>query len=1161
MYGMSEYNPYAGYYQPYMPHQQFPMQGPPPSPRPNYPTPYGAPPQHLQGQYLPQSMSRSASQASERPSSSLGGQPQTPSVASATHPPHTPATSTSTPAPPASSNFQIPSRVKSKAIVIKNDKGEEINFNQSKKSVSPVPAAHAQSPAIVSSAPPHRAPSDAGLQLHQSESKAAKTDAETKAAFQEQVKKHLEGEKRKKDEEEQKVARDKEAAEKAAEEAAKKEQEEADAKAKQEKQAADDKLKQEQDAADEKARKEQAEAEAAAEERSQKAAAEAAAEAEKAAADKAQADEKAAADKAAADADEEARKKKADEEEFERQVAELEALEREEEERERAYQEKKKIADAEKKKKEAEAAANADEELKRQEREAEERELAKEQNKTSDEDSAKIFASLKKPNLGPGALASESGAATPVSDDSSAVPSAPEPSAPAQQSKPAGTIRPRPAHLKLETAKNVEPAQPTPGMQALKSARFLNVQMESVTYPGDILSPNPAKNQGKGNACLYDRKFLLQFQEVFKEKPSIDWDQKVKETLGDGGDSAHSGRPSAGARTPSTAMPRQTSNRPQAPPVGFSGVMGQFGGPGRTLPAGTTSQERFMQSQAAGARAPMNNPFARPGAPPAPRNLPLQTMGAISGPNAPRNPTNLRKGSSRRGGPQDRAPSRREEEQAAKTMPLTAGMNLAPLQPSSTGWKPTSIGQPIVAAASVDLSGQMAPDMVQRKVKSNLNKMTPENFDKISGQILEIAGQSKNESDGRTLRQVIALTFEKACDEAHWASMYAKFCQKMLHSISNEIVDETIKDKNGSPVVGGALFRKYLLNRCQEEFEKGWQANLPEKPEGETEEAALLSDEYYKASAAKRKGLGLIQFIGELYKLGMLTIRIMHECVMRLLNFEGSPDEAAVESLTKLLRTVGATMDGEERGVQMMNTYFERVTVVMNMEGLPSRSRFMLLDIIDLRKAGWRSKDDAKGPKTIQEIHEEAQAAQAQAELDRARQNTRGPGGRPPQGRGDARAFSGGMGPPPPDYRGNAVDPAELRRMQSRATSTRNASSTMASLGPGGSSLFAAGRSASGRSRLGPPRDGDASGPTSRTNTPPVKDKKDEKDANTSNNVFSALAALETEGTEDVTSPPSEATSPPTSRALPSDARARSKSPAATGPDETKAADEKGGDA
>jgi len=233
--------------------------------------------------------------------------------------------------------------------------------------------------------------------------------------------------------------------------------------------------------------------------------------------------------------------------------------------------------------------------------------------------------------------------------------------------------------------------------------------------------------------------------------------------------------------------------------------------------------------------------------------------------------------------------------------------------------------------------------MVQRKVKAALNKMTPEKFDKITNDILEIARQAKDESDGRTLRQIIQLTFEKACDEAHWASMYAKFCKRTLETMDSDIKDENVVDRNGKPVTGGALFRKYLLNRCQEEFERGWEVNLPDKPEGQTEEAAMLSDEYYIAAAAKRRGLGLIQFIGELYKLGMLTVRIMHECVMKLLNFEGVPDESAIESLVKLLRTVGATMDNSEQGHGMIGAYFERIEKIMNTPGLPSRMHFMLL--------------------------------------------------------------------------------------------------------------------------------------------------------------------------------------------------------------------------
>ena len=270
----------------------------------------------------------------------------------------------------------------------------------------------------------------------------------------------------------------------------------------------------------------------------------------------------------------------------------------------------------------------------------------------------------------------------------------------------------------------------------------------------------------------------------------------------------------------------------------------------------------------------------------------------------------------------------------------------------------------------------MEPDMVQRKVKAALNKMTPEKFDKIADKILAIAAQSKDEADGRTLRQVIQLTFEKATDEAHWASMYAKFCKRMLETMSPDIKDESILDKNGNIVSGGNLFRKYLLNRCQEEFERGWKLDLPDKPDGEpsdekSAEATMLSDEYYVAAAAKRRGLGLVQFIGELYKLSMLTERIMHQCVKKLVDYTGIPDEAEIESLTKLLRTIGHNLDSTEKGRPMMDIYFQRIQGMVDTPELPSRLRFMLMDIVDLRTKNWASKEQNKGPKTLDEVRVE----------------------------------------------------------------------------------------------------------------------------------------------------------------------------------------------
>ncbi|UJO20114.1 Eukaryotic translation initiation factor 4 gamma [Fulvia fulva] len=1085
MYGMPNFDPSQGYYQPYYPQNYYGQ--PPQSPRPGYPTPFTMPPNAQQPPFHPPGtpgaadMNRTGSQTSNRPTSAIG-HPQTPA--------QNPAAPSHTPNASQSSAFQRPK--KSSAIKITDASGNAVDFKKS--APSPNPQAQPGTPVIVSTpsnpTPPPRAPS---TQHNRTESKTQQDPEKTKNEFVERVKRQAEENKRKEAEEE--------------------------------------KAKGGKDASNAKA-KERAASEEAAQNKIEKATAEAEEAAAKAASDKKAVDDAAAAKKATEDDEaEKTRKQQEEDERLEREIAEMEAAEKEEEERERAYSEKKAKQKAEQAAKEAERAKQQDEELKRQEREAEAREEARDREREggaatdADEEKKALFAQLNKhPELG---SAPESGADTPASDDTPAEASG-ESETPAAAPARCGAQKPKPAHLKLETNKQVERAEPTPGMQALKSARFLELK-EDAKYPDGFKSPNPALNESRQKGKAYDKDFLLQFQNVFKEKPSVDWDLKVKETLGPS-DEPGSARPGS-ARTPSGAMSRGGSNRPGAGGAfgAMGGAMGSFAGPMGGNARGTTSEQRFaMSNQMPGAprpggmappmggRQPSNLGMGAPGAMMSRTNSSFNMAGGI-GPGSPRNPSARGgKGSSKRDNP-----SRRQESDMAAKMPLTANKELAPLEKSSSGWKPTSIGQ--AASAGPDPSGNMAPDMVQRKVKAALNKMTPEKFDKIADQILEIAAQSKTEQDGRTLRQVIQLTFEKACDEAHWAGMYAKFCHKMLTTMSTDIRDETIKDKNGNPVVGGALFRKYLLNRCQEEFERGWQANLPDKPEGE-EEAALLTDDYYIAAAAKRRGLGLIQFIGQLYKLRMLTLRIMHECVMRLLNFEGDPDEATVENLTTLLKAVGASMEEEEQGRGLMVTYFQRIEdSIVKSDALGSRPKFMVMDLIDLRKAGWKGKDSDKGPKTIQQIHEEAEAAQAKAELERQKTQRGGRGGPMPSGRGDARNFSGGGMPPPQDYTRTNVNMDDLRRLQNRGSNPRP---TGGSLGPGGGlgpSALSSGRTGSrrGAAGLGPGSTG-----TSRTNTPPV-DKKDEP--STAQNAFSALAALDSSGEAPEETP----ASPPTARTEP----------------------------
>ena len=922
-----QYGTQQGYDPNFMAQQYYQMYGtyppqvnmPPSSPRPQQMGPGAQQPPYFPGQYgsqpqpIPMSRTSSAISGTDRPTSSMDKSQPGSSTPAANN---TVAANRAAGSPaPKAGNFQIPPRRERKSVVIKNpDSGELVTFD---KQNAPSPAPPSRSPAsALNSTPPPRAPSHTESSHSRNESKSTKTDEEKRNEMRDAIAKKMEADKadeqRKKSEEEAKLAQEKKDVE------AKLLREKAEADARQ---------------------LEAAEAEM----RAQKALEKEKADAE--AAEGAAAKAKAEADEAA----EKARKAKELEDEIARMEAEYAEKERKEAEAEELYQKKMQAKKEEAARKEAEALAMADEDMKRAEREAEEAEEARlnnlEESGESQKERVELFAALQKAQVDTPTTEKtplDSGAATPASG---------LPAAPPKTMASGGKQKPVP--LKLETSKAVEPAQPSAQLLSLRSARRL-MHINDVLYPAPISSPNPALNTAAPMGKFrYDKDFLMQFQRAFTEKPSENWNERVKETVGDTTEPSSARAASArgtatGAGIPMTSG-RQTSNRTPLP------QMGAFGQGGRTLPPGTTSQSRYEAATANVARnAPpvrptMQNPLASlvsrgSGGFPTPNasikmdRTPSAT--SVAHPNSPRNAS--QRGGSQRG---SRAATRREDPKDNKAMPLTAGGNVKPIEVSATGWKPRSVGaNPTgMAGPAPGGDGHLAPDVVQRKVKSNLNKMTPNNFDKISIQILDVSLQSKDETDGRTLRQVIQLTFEKATDEAHWAEMYAQFCKRMLESMSPEIKDRNIVDKKGDVVHGGALFRKYLLNRCQEEFERGWKLNLGDKPEGETEEAAMLSDAYYIEAAAKRRGLGLVRFIGELYKLQMLTERIMHECVKKLVDYEGMPDEAEVESLSNLLKTIGQQLDSTEKGNRMMDAYFMRIGEMIELEGLPSRLKFMLM--------------------------------------------------------------------------------------------------------------------------------------------------------------------------------------------------------------------------
>jgi translation initiation factor 4G len=100
-------------------------------------------------------------------------------------------------------------------------------------------------------------------------------------------------------------------------------------------------------------------------------------------------------------------------------------------------------------------------------------------------------------------------------------------------------------------------------------------------------------------------------------------------------------------------------------------------------------------------------------------------------------------------------------------------------------------------------------------------------------------------------------------------------------------------------------------------------------PTPSEDEVALYSEVYYAAQKVKC----------QLFKLQILTERIMHERVKKLLGNAQNPEEE-IESLCKLLTTVGSILDSTKARVHM-DVYFSRVKELVKSSSVTSRMQFM----------------------------------------------------------------------------------------------------------------------------------------------------------------------------------------------------------------------------
>ncbi|KAK1784378.1 hypothetical protein P4O66_016982, partial [Electrophorus voltai] len=206
-----------------------------------------------------------------------------------------------------------------------------------------------------------------------------------------------------------------------------------------------------------------------------------------------------------------------------------------------------------------------------------------------------------------------------------------------------------------------------------------------------------------------------------------------------------------------------------------------------------------------------------------------------------------------------------------------------------------------------------------QKVRSILNKLTPQMFNQLMKQVMDLTIDTEER-----LKGVVDLVFEKAIDEPSFSMVYGNMCSCLA------MLKVPMADKPTSTVGFPKAAAETAVRRNQEErgLKSGSSAGRrPGRYRVQTRCFLLLSLSLVTPRKASERGeaggeiwrrrrtrptggsIGNIKFIGELFKLHMLSEAIMHDCVVKLFM---NHSEESLERLCHLLTAIGKDLDLEE---------------------------------------------------------------------------------------------------------------------------------------------------------------------------------------------------------------------------------------------------------
>ena len=317
---------------------------------------------------------------------------------------------------------------------------------------------------------------------------------------------------------------------------------------------------------------------------------------------------------------------------------------------------------------------------------------------------------------------------------------------------------------------------------------------------------------------------------------------------------------------------------------------------------------------------------------------------------------------------------------------------------------------------------------VKQEATKVFNKLTWEKFDKLFSSVLDVPIRTVEEYN-----VFVDTLIERAATQIYLCDVFAAFAAKLTRftsTLTQDLVQVKLTDEGwfwwltttaDKPKLEGPVdskltedlvrqhalsqhctrlpFNFALLKRCRADFEESSAfleaENVFKSAEAENKAAkkskSLTSEQqmsFYlekkKFEATKKRKIGMVHFVGELYLVGMLNSAAMIGCLKHVMGL-ATASAVYVELMCILFSVVGEKLQKSCEPSEFEALWTEML-LLSKSKSIPSKIRFMSMDLVDLRKREWvPSSVKARKSKKLADVARELTADTLAAEADMRR--------------------------------------------------------------------------------------------------------------------------------------------------------------------------------